>query len=222
MSKQVKIRRGTATQHASFTGVVGEITVDTTNYALRVHDGSTVGGKVMARADGTNASGTWGITASNVSGVVGVANGGTGASTLTGVVIGNGTSAFTVKTNPSGAFVGTTDTQTVTNKTLGNYTETVFAVVDGVGAVLNPNNGSIQTWTLGADRTPTQASWAQGQSITLMVNDTGSGFTVDWSTLGVVWVNGFAPSLLPTSGYTVMTLWKVGTTIYGSSAGQVA
>lgn len=222
MSKQVKIRRGTATEHASFTGVIGEITVDTTNYALRVHDGSTVGGNPVARADGTNASGSWGITANNVSGVVGAANGGTGASTLTGVVIGNGTSAFTVKTNPSGAFVGTTDTQTVTNKTFGNYTETVFAVVDGVGAVLNPNNGSIQTWTLGANRTPTQASWAAGQSITLMINETASAYTVDWTTLGVSWVGGFPPSLAPTSGFTVITLWKVGTTIYGSLIGQVA
>lgn len=48
--------------------------------------------------------------------LVTVAQGGTGANTLTGVVIGNGTSAFTTKTNPSGAFVGTTDTQTLTNK----------------------------------------------------------------------------------------------------------
>jgi hypothetical protein len=34
------------------------------------------------------------------------------------VLIGTGTSAFTVKTNPSSAFVGTTDTQTLENKTL--------------------------------------------------------------------------------------------------------
>jgi hypothetical protein len=47
-----------------------------------------------------------------------VANGGSGATTLSGVLIGNGTSAFTTKTNPSGAFVGTTDTQTLTNKTI--------------------------------------------------------------------------------------------------------
>lgn len=33
-----------------------------------------------------------------------VADGGTGVSTLTGVVIGNGTSAFSAKTNPTGAF----------------------------------------------------------------------------------------------------------------------
>lgn len=81
MSKQVKMRRGTATEHNSFTGVVGEVTVDTTNHALRVHDGVTVGGRAAARADGTNASGTWNITANNVSGTVAIANGGTGATT---------------------------------------------------------------------------------------------------------------------------------------------
>lgn len=53
-----------------------------------------------------------------VTGTLPVGNGGSGAATLTGVLIGNGTSAFTTKTNPSGAFVGTTDTQTLTNKTL--------------------------------------------------------------------------------------------------------
>jgi hypothetical protein len=47
-----------------------------------------------------------------------VANGGTGATTLTGLVVGNGTSAMTTVTAPSGAVVGTTDTQTLTNKTI--------------------------------------------------------------------------------------------------------
>ena len=55
-------------------------------------------------------------TAANVTGTVAVANGGTGATTLTGVVVGNGTSAFTTVTAPSGTLVGTTDTQTLTNK----------------------------------------------------------------------------------------------------------
>lgn len=49
---------------------------------------------------------------------IAVAGGGTGVGTLTGIVKGNGTSAFTAVTAPSGTIVGTTDTQTLTNKTL--------------------------------------------------------------------------------------------------------
>jgi hypothetical protein len=44
MSTQVQYRRGTATQNNAFTGALAEITVDTTNLTLRVHDGITAGG----------------------------------------------------------------------------------------------------------------------------------------------------------------------------------
>jgi hypothetical protein len=49
MAIQVKFRRGSAGQHGSFTGANGEITVDTTNKTLRVHDGVTVGGIRLAK-----------------------------------------------------------------------------------------------------------------------------------------------------------------------------
>ena len=51
MSKQVRFRRGTTAQHASFTGIAGEVTVDTDKKTVVVHNGSTVGGIPMARAD---------------------------------------------------------------------------------------------------------------------------------------------------------------------------
>ncbi len=51
MSRVIQIRRGTATQHSGFTGAIGEITMDTTNKTLCVHDGETVGGTPLARAD---------------------------------------------------------------------------------------------------------------------------------------------------------------------------
>lgn len=49
MSTQIQRRRGTAVEHNSFTGAVGETTVDTTNNTVRVHDGVTVGGHRLAK-----------------------------------------------------------------------------------------------------------------------------------------------------------------------------
>ena len=49
MAYAIQRRRGTATEHNSFTGLAGEITVDTTNNTLRVHDGSTAGGHRLAK-----------------------------------------------------------------------------------------------------------------------------------------------------------------------------
>ena len=49
MSRTVlQLRRGTQVQHSSFTGQVGEVTVDTTRKTLVVHDGVTVGGAALA------------------------------------------------------------------------------------------------------------------------------------------------------------------------------
>jgi hypothetical protein len=45
-------RRGTTAQHSSFTGLLGEVTVDTDKKVTVVHDGSTAGGFPMARAQG--------------------------------------------------------------------------------------------------------------------------------------------------------------------------
>ena len=57
--------RGTTTQHSSFTGLLGEVTVDTDKKTLVVHDGSTTGGYPLAR-EGAAASSTTGTFSSNV------------------------------------------------------------------------------------------------------------------------------------------------------------
>jgi len=44
MAKQLQLRRGDTSDHASFTGAAGEVTVDTDKDTIIIHDGSTAGG----------------------------------------------------------------------------------------------------------------------------------------------------------------------------------
>ena len=48
MSTQIQFRRGTTSEHSSFTGAVGEVTVDTDKDTMVVHDNSQAGGYPMA------------------------------------------------------------------------------------------------------------------------------------------------------------------------------
>lgn len=102
----------------------------------------------------------------------------------------------------------------------GAIEEQVYAVVDAAGVALSPSNGTIQTWTLGASRTPTSGTWNEGESMTLMIDD-GTARTITWTTLNVVWESdgGNAPTLA-TTGFTVIVLWKVSTQIYGARVGN--
>ena len=56
MAKLLKLRRGTTSQHNSFTGAEGEVTIDTTKDTAVVHDGSQAGGRPLAREDMSNVS----------------------------------------------------------------------------------------------------------------------------------------------------------------------
>jgi hypothetical protein len=49
MPIQIQFRRGSSAEHETFTGAPGEITVDTSNNTLRVHDGETPGGTTLAK-----------------------------------------------------------------------------------------------------------------------------------------------------------------------------
>jgi len=48
MPTQVQFRRGTTAQNNNFTGAAGELSVNTSNSSIRVHDGSTAGGFELA------------------------------------------------------------------------------------------------------------------------------------------------------------------------------
>ncbi len=111
--------------------------------------------------------------------------------------------------------VGGTFTGSVTFQDAIN--ENVFTISDGASVDLDPDNGTIQQWTLGANRTATESLTA-GQSMLLMVAD-GTSYTLTFPT--ITWVGGSAPTLA-TSGYTVIELFKVGSTLYGATVGDVA
>ena len=51
MSERWQIRRGTTQENDDFTGAQGELTMDTQKKQLRVHDGSTLGGKTIPNID---------------------------------------------------------------------------------------------------------------------------------------------------------------------------
>lgn len=103
------------------------------------------------------------------------------------------------------------------NVTLPAYTETVFAIT-GTTPVISATNGTIQTWTLSGNSTPTEIL-DSGQSVLLMIDD-GAARTITW-TMVDVWESGegLAPGL-KTTGYTHILIWKVGSTVYGSVVGD--
>lgn len=55
-ARAIQYRRGTTAEHSSFTGLNGEITVNTDKKVVIVHDEQTAGGFEMARADMNNVS----------------------------------------------------------------------------------------------------------------------------------------------------------------------
>ena len=54
MPTRLQVRRGTTGEHLTFTGLEGEVTINTTKDTLVVHDGVTPGGVELALANGTN------------------------------------------------------------------------------------------------------------------------------------------------------------------------
>lgn len=109
-----------------------------------------------------------------------------------------------------------TAVQTLTNKTLTGYTETVYALS---GTVIDPVNGTVQTKTLAANTTFTE-SLADGQSLVLMLNP--ATYTTTWPTTS--WVRsdgaGTAPTLKASVVNTIV-LWQVGGVLYGNFIGSM-
>lgn len=157
--------------------------------------------------------------------VLKVSKGGSGAATLTGILKGNGTSAFTAVTAPSGTIVGTSDTQTLTNKTLTNptvtnYVETPYSANSSTAITLDLANGTVQIITLTGNATITMPTATSGKSFVMMLKQDGTGSrTVTWST--VKWAGGTAPTITSTaSRLDLLSFFADGTNWYGAVISQ--
>lgn len=120
------------------------------------------------------------------------------ASSLTGIVPATG-----------GTFTG--------GITVEAINDTVFAITDASSVALDPDNGMVQTWTLGANRTATD-SLTTGQSMLLVITASSSNYTLTWPTM--TWSGGSAPTLGGATP-TAIVLWKISSTLYGATVGDL-
>jgi hypothetical protein len=133
-----------------------------------------------------------------------------------GMAVSTGTAWDTSKTTPTGDVVGTTDTQTLTNKTFTGYTETVFTLGTSGSLALDPANGTIQSCALTGNPTFTD-SIATGQSIALRLTN-GASYVVTWPTMTWVTSKGnVAPTL---TAKDTLVFWDIGGTLYGAYVGS--
>lgn len=155
-----------------------------------------------------------------------VSSGGTGAATLTGIVKGSGTSAFSAAVAGTD-YVSPAGSETLTNKTIeagtftNGYTEEVATANTGASYSIDLTNGSIQILTLTASCTFTFPTATAGKSFMLFLKQDGTGSrTATWPG-SVLWPSATAPILTTAANKTDRFVFTAdGTYWYGSNAGQ--
>jgi len=189
MATILQLRRGTTVQHSTFTGAVGEVTVDTTKDTVVVHDGTTAGGKPLATEayvtsaiqtkdnsdEITEGSTNLYFTNTRARGAVSVTDsGGDGSvayNSTTGVITYTGPSATDVRAHFS-ASTGISITDGAISTSITQYTDALargaVSVTDsgGDGALAYNSTTGVITYT-GPSATDVRAHFSAGTGITI-------------------------------------------------------
>ncbi len=189
MATILQLRRGTTVQHSTFTGAVGEVTVDTTKDTVVVHDGTTAGGKPLATEayvtsaiqtkdnsdEITEGSTNLYFTNTRARGAVSVTDsGGDGSvayNSTTGVITYTGPSATDVRAHFS-ASTGISITDGAISTSITQYTDALargaVSVTDsgGDGALAHNSTTGVITYT-GPSATDVRAHFSAGTGITI-------------------------------------------------------
>jgi hypothetical protein len=146
--------------------------------------------------------------ATGVTGVLPIANGGTGATSLASASIATYTGTETL-TN-----------KTLTNPTVTNYVETLYAIGNSSTAVtIDLANGTVQTVAMTGNCTFTMPTATAGKSFILICTQDATGSRTAVFT-SVKFPNGTAPTLTTTAttGVDILTFVADGTSWFGTAA----
>jgi len=167
MAKKLQLRRGTTSQHSSFTGAVGEVTVDTDKKVVVVHDGSTAGGVPLAKAT-TVALNTAKVT--NVTTDLGVTANGT--SLIVTSSDGTNASIPAVTTTAWGVMTDEDKVKLDAVETSADVTDATNVTAAGAGMLADD-----QTWS-GSQRGGTHAIGTVNSGDAVIPLDSGNHFTL--------------------------------------------
>jgi hypothetical protein len=175
MARQIQFRRGTTAQHSSFTGAVGEVTVDTDKDVVVVHDGSTAGGFPMLKAADLTAGTGISIAGTTIANTAPDQTVSLTAST--GISVSGTYPSFTVtNTAPDQTVALTAGTSITISGTYPNFTITNAAPDQTVALTAGSNvtiTGSYPNFTIAA--TDTNTTYTAGTGLQLV----GTEFSVD-------------------------------------------